>query len=212
MNQVKKLLFAVTICVTLIVSLGIASPVAAQNYHVHLVQPGDTVWKIAQQYQMGIQQLLAINPQINNANLIYPGQRIKITQAQHNEQQFENRVVELTNLERMKHGLKPLTINGDLARVAAIKSKDMLSNNYFAHQSPTYGSPFDMMSYFGINYSYAGENIAAGQRSPEEVVQAWMNSPGHRANILNPNYTQIGVGFAKGGSYQYYWTQMFISQ
>jgi len=89
---------------------------------------------------------------------------------------------------------------------------DMRDKNYFSHQSPTYGSPFSMMKNFGISYRTAGENIAAGQQTPQEVVTAWMNSPGHRANILNKSFTHIGVGYAKGGSYGHYWTQMFIGK
>ena len=80
---------------------------------------------------------------------------------------------------------------------------------YFSHTSPTYGSPFQMMKSFGISYRTAGENIAKGYASPEAVVNAWMNSPGHRANILNSTYTHIGVGYVPSGNY---WTQMFISK
>ncbi|WP_242664935.1 CAP domain-containing protein, partial [Geobacillus zalihae] len=80
-------------------------------------------------------------------------------------------------------------------------------NHYFSHNSPTYGSPFEMMKKFGISYTAAGENIAKGQRTPQEVVNAWMNSEGHRANILNKNFTHIGVGFEENG---YIWTQQFI--
>uniref|UniRef100_UPI001FA8CEA1 CAP domain-containing protein n=1 Tax=Clostridium peptidivorans TaxID=100174 RepID=UPI001FA8CEA1 len=116
-------------------------------------------------------------------------------------------VVRLTNIERSKQGLKPLTLNAELSKVARIKSKDMVDKKYFDHNSPTYGSPFDMMKSFGISYRAAGENIAYGQRTPEEVVKGWMNSPGHRANILNGNFTEIGVGF-----YNNYWTQMFIGK
>lgn len=126
--------------------------------------------------------------------------------------QFEQRVVELVNIERSKAGLKPLTYDAQLSQVAKLKSEDMRDKKYFSHTSPTYGSPFDMMKQFGISYRTAGENIAAGQTSPEQVVQAWMNSSGHRANILNGQYTQIGVGYAKGGSYGHYWTQMFIGK
>lgn len=86
----------------------------------------------------------------------------------------------------------------------------MKDNNYFSHTSPNYGSPFQMMQDFGIKYSNAGENIAGGQKTPQEVMDAWLNSSGHRANILNKNFTQLGVGYAKGGSYGYYWVQMFI--
>ncbi|MGO4888845.1 CAP domain-containing protein [Anaerobacillus sp. MEB173] len=123
--------------------------------------------------------------------------------------QFELRVVELTNAERAKHGLAPLQVDEQLSKVARQKSIDMKQNNYFAHQSPTYGSPFDMMNQFGVQYRSAAENIAMGQRSPEEVVNAWMNSSGHRQNILNSGFTHIGVGHAAEGNY---WTQMFISK
>ncbi|PFL19926.1 serine protease [Bacillus cereus] len=123
--------------------------------------------------------------------------------------EFEQRVVELTNAERTKQGLPALQIDTELSKVARIKSEDMQKNNYFDHNSPTYGSPFDMMKKFGISYTSAGENIAQGQRTPEEVVQAWMNSAGHRANILNSGFTHIGVGYVESGNY---WTQQFITK
>ena len=85
----------------------------------------------------------------------------------------------------------------------------MRDKNYFDHTSPTYGSPFEMMRHFGINYSSAGENIAAGQKTAQEVMNSWMNSSGHRANILNKDYEQLGVGYVEGGSYGTYWVQMF---
>lgn len=123
---------------------------------------------------------------------------------------FQKKVVELVNAERSKNGLKPLTMNTELSKVATVKSQDMAKNNYFDHNSPTYGSPFDMMKKFGISYKTAGENIAMGQTSPEQVMQGWMNSPGHRANILKASFTQIGVGVAKNSSGRLYWTQQFI--
>ncbi|NKE07302.1 MULTISPECIES: CAP domain-containing protein [Mesobacillus] len=122
---------------------------------------------------------------------------------------YEQKVVELTNQERAKNGLKPLALDTELSKVAREKSRDMQSKGYFSHTSPTYGSPFDMMKKFGISYRSAGENIAMGQRTPEEVVNAWMNSSGHRANILNSSYTHIGVGHVATGNY---WTQMFIGK
>lgn len=122
---------------------------------------------------------------------------------------YEKEVVELTNAERKKQGLKPLTLDEKLSKVARTKSQDMKDNNYFDHNSPTYGSPFDMMKKFGITYRTAGENIAKGQKTPQEVVKAWMNSEGHRKNIMNPNFTHIGVGYVKDGNY---WTQQFIGK
>lgn len=122
---------------------------------------------------------------------------------------FERQVIELTNQERTAQGLEPLTTDESLSAVAREKSNDMYTNGYFSHNSPTYGSPFDMMQQFGVSYRTAGENIAKGQRSPEEVVNAWMNSEGHRANILNPDFTHIGVGYVENGNH---WTQMFLGQ
>jgi uncharacterized YkwD family protein len=121
--------------------------------------------------------------------------------------EFATQVVTLTNQERAKAGLGALkTTNATLTKVAYDKAKDMYDKGYFDHNSPTYGSPFDMMKQYGIKFGYAGENIAKGQPTPQEVVTAWMNSPGHRANILNANYTTIGVAYYKG-----VWVQEFIS-
>lgn len=123
---------------------------------------------------------------------------------------YEQQVVDLVNKERAAAGLAPLKINTKLSAVAEKKAEDLRDKNYFSHTSPTYGSPFDMMSQFGIKYTAAGENIAKGQRTPSSVMSGWMNSSGHRANILSTKYDQIGVGYvtdSKGGTY---WVQMFI--
>ncbi|KON69694.1 hypothetical protein AKG34_13690 [Peribacillus butanolivorans] len=122
---------------------------------------------------------------------------------------FEQQVVKLTNAERAKQGLAALKIDTELSKVARLKSQDMKDKNYFDHNSPTYGSPFDMMKKFGISYTSAGENIAQGQKTPEEVVEAWMNSQGHRENIMNSSFTHIGVGYVESGNY---WTQQFIGK
>ncbi|TQR20689.1 hypothetical protein FG384_06235 [Psychrobacillus vulpis] len=118
-------------------------------------------------------------------------------------------VVDLTNKERTKAGLKALQIDTTLTQSAQAKSQDMKNKNYFSHTSPTYGSPFDQMKSLGISYKSAAENIAMGQRTAAEVVDAWMKSPGHRENIMNPAYTHIGVGLSDSG---YYWTQQFIGK
>jgi|SRR5690554_818200 uncharacterized YkwD family protein len=119
----------------------------------------------------------------------------------------EQRMVNLVNSERQKAGLAPLKVDLDLSRVARIKSQDMRDNNYFSHTSPTYGSPFDMMRSFGISYRTAGENIAL-HGSVESAHNGLMNSDGHRANILSPNFTHIGIGIVDGR----YYTQMFIGK
>jgi uncharacterized YkwD family protein len=117
---------------------------------------------------------------------------------------FASQVVALVNQERSKVGLKALKSNSALASMAMVKAKDMKNKNYFDHNSPTYGSPFNMMQKFGITYRYAGENIAMGQRTPAEVMKDWMNSPGHKANIMNKNYSSIGVAYYSGE-----WVQEF---
>ncbi len=120
---------------------------------------------------------------------------------------YERQVVELVNVQRARNGLQPLSLDAGLCHFARVKAQDMHDNRYFDHTSPTYGSPFDMMRQFGITYASAGENIAMGYSTPEAVVNAWMNSSGHRANILSAKYTTLGVGFVPDGGY---WTQWFI--
>ncbi len=123
---------------------------------------------------------------------------------------LESEVVRLVNTERTKRGLQPLGQNWELSRVARYKCNDMVKKGYFAHESPTYGSPFKMMESFGIRFSAGAENIAKGQKNPQEVMNSWMNSAGHRSNIISPAYGEIGVGAAKDSNGNLYWTQMFI--
>lgn len=173
----------------------------------HTVAKGDTMWKIASNYQVGTSEVIQANPQISNPDLIYPGQVLNIPQPDASVIRYEREVIRLVNEIRQQNGLKPLTENWELSRVARYKSQDMLDHRYFSHTSPTYGSPFQMLKAFGLSYRTAGENIAKGYSSPQAVVNGWMNSSGHRANILNASYTQIGVGYVAQG---HYWTQMFI--
>ena len=182
----------------LIISATIGLSASAQRATYTVVR-GDSMWKIAVKYQVGVSELIKANPGIKNPNLIYPGQKISIPEAAPLES-FEAEVIRLINRERTSRGLPALTNNW----------QDMIDKNYFSHQSPTYGSPFDMMEAFGLRFSAAAENIAYGQRTAQEVVNAWMNSPGHRANILSRSYTQTGVGAAKKANGTLYWTQMFM--
>ena len=173
----------------------------------HTVVSGDTMWKLAVQYQVGTSEIIQANPQISNPDLIYPGQILQIPQLESTVSSYEAEVVRLVNEIRQENGLQPLTANWELSRVARYKSQDMLDNGYFSHTSPTYGTPFQMIKAFGLSYRTAGENIAMGYASPQAVVNGWMNSSGHRANILNSSYKEIGVGYVSQGNY---WTQMFI--
>ncbi|MGI6778218.1 MAG: CAP domain-containing protein [Acetivibrionales bacterium] len=124
---------------------------------------------------------------------------------------LEQEMLSLVNEARSQNGATPLEIDMELTNVARIKSQDMIDKNYFSHNSPTYGSPFDMMKSFGINYVHAGENIA-GNQTVQAAHNALMNSPGHRKNILSGDYTHIGIGIKRGSSYGNIFTQMFISK
>ncbi|WP_242861469.1 CAP domain-containing protein, partial [Cellulosilyticum ruminicola] len=131
------------------------------------------------------------------------------SESETNQAAFENEVLRLVNIERSKQGLSALQMDENVRNVAKVKATDMYKNKYFSHTSPTYGSPFDMMKKFGITYKAAAENIAQGQITPAQVVNTWMNSSGHRANILNSKYTHIGIGYEANGNN---WVQMFISK
>ena len=122
---------------------------------------------------------------------------------------MEKQVASLTNSERKAAGLGSLTLDSQLSKLARMKAEDMAKNGYFSHTSPTYGSAFDMMKKYGVSYRTAGENIAKGQKTPEAVMNGWMNSSGHRANILSSAYTHIGVGYAKDSKGNTYWVQIF---
>ncbi len=198
----KKLLYILAVVTT----LNLATTVTATT---HKVEAGDSMWKIAVKYQVGLSEIKEANPHIKNPEMIYPGDIITIPENDTTARAYEKEVIKLVNNERAKNGLKPLAEDWELSRVARFKSQDMRDNNYFSHTSPVYGSPFDMIKNFGITYKSAGENIARGQINPEAVVKAWMNSSGHRKNILNASYNKIGVGYVAEGRY---WTQMFIRQ
>jgi uncharacterized YkwD family protein len=129
------------------------------------------------------------------------------------ETTFADEVFALVNEERIQAGLLPLSRLEILFEVAEIKALDMRDNNYFDHVSPTYGTPGQLLTQYGVEWTAYGENIAAGQRTPAAVMEAWMNSPGHRANILSPKFTHLGVGYAPGTSdsrYRSYWVQEFV--
>lgn len=123
----------------------------------------------------------------------------------------EQAMLDLVNKARADAGVGPLAFDADLLKVARLKAKDMVDNNYFSHQSPTYGSPFDMMRQFGISFKTAGENIA-GNQTVDAAFKAWMNSPGHKANILNGNYNFTGIGIVSGSPYGKIFVQEFIGR
>ena len=190
------------------------------------------MWEIAERYNVLFKKVLELNKHHADPNLIHPDDKVHLpdgsegqTTSDHSktddiqtgtdvatensESTQATEILRLVNQERSKQGLHALSLSKDLTSIANVKAKDMMSSHYFSHNSPTYGSPFEMLQRFGVHYSSAGENIASGQRSAEQVMQDWMNSSGHRANILNKDYTLLGVGFAEGGSGGTYWVQLF---
>lgn len=226
-NNMKKIIISLAAFLT--IATGVAMPAAAQHCDV---QRGDSMWRIAKRYKVPFAKVLILNKHFKNPHMIHPQDEVELpdgstgastndsgtgdrdAQSMDDDRQAETTqaqaILNLVNAERKKAGVQPLTLSDKLTNVANIKAKDMADKNYFSHDSPTYGSPFDMMKKFGISYSYAGENIAAGQKTAEEVMNSWMNSSGHKANILNKNFTQLGVGFYRGGQYGTEWVQMFI--
>lgn len=205
LHKMKKKILYVAISVAALLSIATGASAATK----HTVVAGDTMWKIAVKYEVGLSEIKSANTHIVNPNLIYPGQVLTIPTVNSTVTNYENEVIRLVNEIREENGLHKLTVDWELSRVARYKSQDMKDNRYFSHTSPVYGSPFDMIKNFGISYTSAGENIAKGQSSPQAVVNAWMNSAGHRKNILNSSFTRIGVGYVASGNY---WTQMFIGK
>ena len=213
----KKQIIATTLALGVLGGVSVTSANAMTMFKeppfsAYKVDKGDTFWFIAKRYGLDYQQLMKLNPNVNPTNM-QVGSIIKLkgeTNANTNSNttvsNYANQVLTLVNSERSKAGLKPLKLNATLTKSAQAKSQDMHDKKYFDHNSPTYGTPFQMMSKFGYKYSYAGENIAMGQKTPKEVMDAWMNSAGHKANILNSNYTEIGIGYVADGNY---WTQQF---
>lgn len=123
----------------------------------------------------------------------------------------EKEVFNLINKQRTANGLSALKVDNEVQRVAKIKAQDMVNNSYFSHTSPTYGSPFEMLQSFKVSYKTAGENIA-GNSSNTGAVNAWMNSSGHKANILNSSFNYTGIGVVSSPKYGKVYVQMFIGK
>lgn len=169
------------------------------NWYIVQVE-GDYIGAVSKQYVKPIYPSsngggTNSNPNTNTANLTAD----------------ELEVFNLINTQRTKNGLASLKIDAEVQNVARIKAQDMVKNNYFSHQSPTYGSPFDMLNRFKVSYQTAGENIA-GNSSNSAAVNAWMNSQGHKANILNSRFNNTGIGVVNGSKYGKIYVQMFIGK
>lgn len=215
-----------------IVALALCISTTAEASTCNVVK-GDSLYKIAKRYHLSFKKICTLNNHFADIDLIHPDDDVTLpheeseghatNQASNgdniqdgNERSSETQIVPqmkqvltLVNQERAKYGLNALTLSNDLTHIATMKAADMRDKDYFSHNSPTYGTPFEMLQKFGVKYQYAGENIAAGQKTADQVMQDWLNSSGHRANILNKNYTELGVGYVTGGNYGTYWVQLF---
>lgn len=129
-------------------------------------------------------------------------------QPQQDDSSFTAQVAALVNEERAKAGLSPLTVNSGAASAALIRAREIETS--FSHTRPDGSSFSTALTQSGVSFRSSGENIAYGQRTPEEVMKGWMNSPGHRANIMNQDFTAIGVGYYQSNTGTGYWTQLFI--
>lgn len=171
----------------------------------HRVVSGDTMWKISRSYGVSLNSLINANPQIKNPSLIYPNDIIYVPDGK-GVSDTAAAVLELTNNYRAKNGRKALSLDAELCRVARAKADDMAQRGYFSHTSPTYGSPSDMLKSFGVSYRYMGENIAKGYTDARGVVNGWINSAGHRENILNQSFGKMGLGYNAAAKT---WVQIF---
>ena len=211
MKEVISVLTSILITLSMASNVKASVQTASMSTKSYIIQDGDSMWYICNKFQVGISEVISINPQVSDPNMIYSGSTLKIPNLD-DVKAIENQVITLVNIERSKVGLSELKANWQLSRVARYKAEDMRDMNYFSHTSPNYGSPFDMIKNFGISFSAAGENIAMGQQTPTDVMTSWMNSTGHRQNILGASYTEIGVGICKSSDGSIYWVQQFIGR
>lgn len=124
---------------------------------------------------------------------------------------YDSELLRLTNAERQRAGLPPLRFSAQLGRAAQSHAADMVARRFFSHTGSNGSSTVERATAVGYRYSFLGENIAAGAATPEDTIRQWMQSPGHRRNILDANFTEIGFGYmsASADRYRYYWVQVF---
>jgi spore coat assembly protein SafA len=187
---------------------------AAADYRV---ERQDTLWEIAQRFQKDLQEIINSNPQIENPDLIFPGEIIIIPGYGKKNvipemDENENELMRLANEKRKALRLKPLTVDLKLNNAAKKKSSDMMKLQYVSHNSPTYGNPTVMLRNQQISFLTVKENIGAGYKTADEMFNAWMNSAVHRENILSKKATHIGLGYSQGGLHGHYWTIFIVEK
>lgn len=165
----------------------------------------DVSWD-SKNYKVSIKTNATIKPKPNKNQYVVYGDSNQIVK-------MDLDLFYLTNAERISRGIKPLAYDVENSKVARLKSKDMHNKKYFLHTSPTYGTPFEMLDKYKVDYQYAGENLAAGFSTAKEAVNAWMNSAGHKENLLRPEFERVGFGYFKGpDEYKHYYTQIFTTK
>jgi uncharacterized YkwD family protein len=209
----KKILILVVAFLMICTSVNINAfaQTGPYTYKVYTVKSGGSLSSVSKITGIHLDDLKSYNPHIKSYSWLSKGTKVYLPDVARSLY-IQNEVIRLVNIERRKAGVKPLALDDQLGKVARIKSQDMASTPYFSHTSPRYGSAAKMVSSFGLKWRMTGENIASGYTTPAGVVKGWMNSPGHKRNMLSPRYNLIGVGVAasykKNG--RLYWTQEFI--
>ena len=176
------------------------------------VQSGDTLWEISLMNDLSLEKLLLENPQVDNPNLIFPGEIIFLPFDQQNVNSETAKLFQIINAQRIKAGLRPYKFDEKLSLIAEKKSIDMKNYQYVAHKSPTYGNPTEMIRSFHVPIRFSREIIGAGEPSASAIFNIWMNSQPHRENLLQKNATHIGIGYAGGGLHGHYWTILLIEK
>ncbi|KAB2337384.1 LysM peptidoglycan-binding domain-containing protein [Cytobacillus depressus] len=200
------------VCVLL--TFSITGRAAAKTEYI--VQKGDTFWEIALSNKVELDILIQMNSQVSNPDIIFPGQKIFIPGGKRIVNivplsPLEKTLFDLTNAKRKQIGLRPLLLDQTLLSAARQKSLDMMKNEYVSHISPRYGDYKTMLKALQIPFENVRECIGAGTNSAEEILQTWLSSSVNKANILDKESNQIGIGYAKGGLHGHYWT-VYINQ
>lgn len=193
------------------------TPLSAGAAADYRVEQQDTLWEIALKFQKDLQDIINSNPQIENPDLIFPGEIIIIpSRGKWNYfpkmDDNENELMRLTNEKRKELRLKPLSVDVKLNIAAKKKSSDMMKLQYVSHNSPTYGNPTEMLRNQQISFMTVKENIGAGYKTADEMFNAWMNSAVLRENILSKKATHFGSGYSQGGLHGHYWTIFIVEK
>ncbi|MDR2940437.1 MAG: CAP domain-containing protein [Clostridiales bacterium] len=214
---------------TITLMLALALPLYAEEYEAYVIQDGDTLYNIAQNYGTTVDEIIVINPELENPDLIVTGSEVKLPAGGSQSEEAFNlfkkkdapvdesiqknseaeKVLELVNAQRAENGLKPLAVSKELTKMAKEKCEDMSQNNYFGHDSQKNGRITNILAQKKIKYQIVGENLARNFQSADKVFEAWMKSDSHRTNILHKDFDQTGIYYlqTETGSY---WVQNFI--